>query len=658
MSYLTGTGLYELKCKTMSDSPKEIKPKKSFKEKSRYSFDSLMSRGTLSLIGFLAVISLVLVIIFTVILWFVDLIPDQSFISIFWINIFKTIGAGTLSGAQPGQLNFFLSLIISLASIFITSMLIGLLTAGIQQKIRSLRQGRSKVIEFDHTIILGWSEIIFTVIRALNEASANQKLRKIVIMAQKDKTEMEEIIKEKVKSSKNVKIICRKGSPIDLNDLKIVNLSTSRSIIIIEDSDSKVIKTIIAINSSRDNARVKPFKIIATLNEYKNLDSGRIAGEGQASFVLNKSFIARLIANTCYQPGLSLVYNDLLTFEGDEVYISDVEWISGWTFKEVSFMFEDSAVIGINSGSNVRLNPPPNTVIGRDDRIVAISSDDNTILRSNIRDYKINEEAIDTTDKKQNKFEKILILGWNEKAPAIIDEIRNFISPGTAITIVCNKDIFSDNKQAGINYLKYKEYFAYRRALGVRFIDGDTNDHEAVSGLVARGYNHVIVLAYPGIDIQEADSITLMTLIHLRDIAEKNSLKFSITTEMLDVNNRDLAKVAKVDDFIVSEKLISLLLAQISENELLNPVFEELLSESGSEIYLKNIENYIRLSRAVNFYTILEAASRKNDLAIGYKIISEENSSIKNFGIYLNPDKSRVINFSAGDSVIVLSEKK
>ena len=99
------------------------------------------------------------------------------------------------------------------------------------------------------------------------------------------------------------------------------------------------------------------------------------------------------------------------------------------------------------------------------------------------------------------------------------------------------------------------------------------------------------------------------------------------------------------------------MLAQVSENELLNPVFEELLSESGSEIYLKNIEEYINISLPVNFYTVLEAASRKNDLAIGYKIISEENISSKNFGVYLNPDKSRIINFSAGDNLIVLSEK-
>jgi ion channel POLLUX/CASTOR len=639
-------------------SPEEVKPKKSFREKSRYFFDNLMSRGTLSLIGFLAIVSLALIIIFTLILWLVDLLPGKDFIELFWLNIFKTLNTGTLSGVESGQMNFFLSFLIALASIFITSLLIGLLTAGIQQKIWSLRQGRSKVIESGHTIILGWSEIIFTIIRALNEAAVNQKSCKIVIMAPRDKTGMEETIREKVKLSKNLKIICRKGNPIDLNDLKIVNLSTSRSIIIIEDSDSKVLKTILAINSSRDNIRIKPFNIITTLNENKNLDSGKIAGAGQAKFVLSKSFIARLIANICYQPGLSLVYNDLLTFKGDEIYISQVPEVWSRTFKEATFMFEDSAVIGINTGSSVRLNPSPDTVIGPNDMIIAISADDNTVITSGIRDYNINEEAINISDKKHNIFEKILILGWNEKAPVIINEIRNLISLDTAITVIFSKNLLLENKKAGIDFLKDKKYFGDLKDSNIKFINGDTNDHEVLLAQVRQGFEHVIVLAYPGIDIQETDSITLMSIVHLRDIAEKNNLKFSITSEMLDVNNMELAKVAKVDDFIVGGKLVSLLLAQISENELLNPVFEELLSEQGSEIYLKNIEDYINLSGSVNFYTVLEAASRKNDLAIGYKIIAEENVSLKNFGVYINPDKSRVINFSAGDSIIVLSEKK
>ena len=93
-----------------------------------------MSKGTLSLIGFLAIILIVPIIIFTMILWFTDLIPGSSVAELLWENIFKTLNTGTLDGAEPGPLNFSLSLLTALVSIFITSILIGLLTTGIQQK--------------------------------------------------------------------------------------------------------------------------------------------------------------------------------------------------------------------------------------------------------------------------------------------------------------------------------------------------------------------------------------------------------------------------------------------------------------------------------------------------------------------------------------------
>jgi len=49
------------------------------------------------------------------------------------------------------------------------------------------------------------------------------------------------------------------------------------------------------------------------------------------------------------------------------------------------------------------------TVIGPNDRVVAISADDNTIIRSGIRDYKIDEEAIVISDKKHKIFFIILV---------------------------------------------------------------------------------------------------------------------------------------------------------------------------------------------------------------------------------------------------------
>ncbi|MFC2145250.1 hypothetical protein ACFLQQ_02860, partial [Actinomycetota bacterium] len=589
--------------------------KKSLRENIRYSFDSIMSKGTFSLIGFLAIIISILVVIFTIVTWLIDLIPGQSIGELFWVNIFQIVGAWTLPNAVPGHINFLISFLIGLTSIFVTSILIGLIATGINQKVQSLREGRSKVKESGHTIILGWSEVVYTIIESLMEANRNQRRCKIVIMGNKDKVEMEGAISEKLKISRNTRIICRKGYPVNINDLKIVNLSESKSIIIVEDTDSKVLKTILAINNSKKGLRSIPYNIVAVLRDGKNTDSGKIAGEGQASFILNSCFIARLIAHTCYQPGLSLVYNELLKFKGNEIYARNFRELAGRSFSEAKFMFENSSLIGIKDGNTVRLNPAGDTLIRDNDEMVLICSDDVAIIPSKKEKYDINQEAINISEKKEDEMEKILILGWNRKAKMIIDELIKYVSPKTQITIVAETSPHAEFEEH-----EKEEEVIIIGGVRIHFIHGDINDHDLLTRLSGEGFNHVVVLAYTSKETQEADCITLMTLIHLRDIAEKNDLDFSITSEMLDISNRDLVKVAKVNDFIISEKLTSLLLTQISENRLLDPIFEDLLCESGSEIYLKKVRDFIRIDEPVDFYTVLEAAGQKNDLAIGYKI--------------------------------------
>ena len=79
---------------------------------------------------------------------------------------------------------------------------------------------------------------------------------------------------------------------------------------------------------------------------------------------------------------------------------------------------------------------------------------------------------------------------------------------------------------------------------------------------------------------------------------------------MLDIRNRSLAEIAKVNDFIVSDRLLSLILTQVSESKLLNLVFKDLFDTDGSEIYIKKANSYIDCSKNVNFYTIIEAAQQ------------------------------------------------
>jgi hypothetical protein len=284
--------------------------------------------------------------------------------------------------------------------------------------------------------------------------------------------------------------------------------------------------------------------------------------------------------------------------------------------------------------------------------MILICSDDIALIPSKRKDFDINHGAIIVSGKTEKEVEKILILGWNKKAKMIIDELTSYVSSGTQISLVAET---KPRKEFGDSF-KEKDSITLD-GVEINFIQGDINDYDLLARLSGEDFDHIVVLAYTDKELQEADSITLMALIHLRDIAEKNGLDFSITSEILDISNRDLVKVAKVNDFIISEKLTSLLLAQISENRLLNPIFEDLLCESGSEIYLKKIKDFISIDEPVDFYTVMEAAGQKNDLAIGYKIKSEEDQEDKNYGIYINPVKSKLVKYSEEDILIVLSEE-
>ena len=140
----------------------------------------------------------------------------------------------------------------------------------------------------------------------------------------------------------------------------------------------------------------------------------------------------------------------------------------------------------------------------------------------------------------------------------------------------------------------------------VRFERADTTSRAVLERLDVGSFDHIVVLCYSdALETQRADSRTIITLLHLRDIEERDGLDISIVSEMLDLRNRALAEVTHADDFIVSARLVSLLMAQVSENAQLNAVFADLFDVSGSEIYLRPAGEYLEPGVEVTYATIV-----------------------------------------------------
>jgi hypothetical protein len=124
-------------------------------------------------------------------------------------------------------------LLITIAGLFIFSSLIGSISSGIDESISNLRKGKSKVIETNHTLILGYSSMIYSVISESCLANESQKKAIIVILADRDKVEMEDDIRAKIEDTKTSKIIVRSGNPLDLRDLLMVNYNEAKAIILL-----------------------------------------------------------------------------------------------------------------------------------------------------------------------------------------------------------------------------------------------------------------------------------------------------------------------------------------------------------------------------------------------------------------------------------------
>ena len=634
-------------------------PKTTWREKIRYRFDNYMSRGTLALILGLGVISFLLICLAAAIVTLggrsvhPDNVDQFTFVEAFWESLLRTLDPGTM-GSDTGWGFRLVMLFVTLGGIFIVSALIGVLNTGLEVQLERLGKGRSRVLETGHTLILGWSPQVFTIISELMIANENQSNARIVVLANQDKVEMEGLIRERTQIRGSTRVIVRSGNPIDLNDLELGSPHTARSIIVLppenDDPDSFVIKTVLALTNN-PNRHEGPYHIVTQIRNRRNMDVVKMVGARDKVLpLLTRDLIARVVAQTSRQSGLSMVYTELMNFEGDEIYFKQEPNLSGKTFGEALLAYEDSTVMGLRKvDDTILLNPSMEIRIEPGDQLFALSEDDDTILLSGLTNIPIEEGLIRSGSKAQKREpERTLIIGWNRSAATIIRELDAYVAKGSEVTLV------ADDHRARADVRTCEENLKNQR---LTFTPGDTTSRKLLDSLDIMEYDHVIVLAASGLEIQEADARTLVTLLHLRNIVSYDKTPFSIVSEMLDLRNRELAEIAQVDDFIVSEHLVSLMLAQLSENDILFEIFQTIFDPEGAEIYLKPVLDYVETGQPLTFYTVVEAARQRGETALGYRIATEVNHPEKNYGVHTNPRKSEKVIFAPDDRIIVVAEE-
>ena len=466
---------------------------------------------------------------------------------------------------------------------------------------------------------------------------------------------MDDTLREAFGKLRKIKFVCRTGNPSSIADLGIVNIQAARSILILNPSDdisdSQVVKTMLAIVNIH-RALPKPYHIVTEVQNPKTLDVLQTIAGNQVEMVLVRDVISRILVQTARQSGLSVVYMELLNFDNDEIYFHAEPSLEGKTYGQALLAYNDATVIGIQyPKGKVELNPPSNTLIEQRARLVTISEDDDRMKMSGLSQIPIECQAIKNANASQARLakpENTLILGWSDRISCIIQEMDKYVVAGSNVIIAAElpkAELPFSSKSLGIQNLTLK----YQQA--------EPASREVLEGLNLQQYQQVIVLSNNELPAKQADTQTLVTLLHLREIAKSHNYQFRIVTEMLDARNQTLAQVGQPDDFVIGEQIISLMLTQIAEQKYLNRVFQDLFAPEGSEIYLKPIADYIDLAQPVNFYTLVEAAKQRGESAIGYRLRADASNRAKSYGVTINPKKDRLVNFTNQELLIVLAEQ-
>jgi voltage-gated potassium channel Kch len=583
-----------------------IAPSPSLRQTLRYRFDAVLARGPLGVILLLLLATLGFVLLASLVFTLAGMHyggDSQGFGEDFWQSMLRVLDTGTFASDVQWPVRA-VALIVTLSGIFIASALIGVISTGFEQRLEALRRGRSRVIEAGHTVILGWSPRVFSIVAELVVANESRRRPAIVILTEGDKTELEDEIEARVPDLRGTRIVARTGDPSSPQDLERVAIGAARSIVVLADEDGEgdaaAVKAALAASSLSADPDVP---IVVELASAATAFALVAACGERVVPVQADDIIAKVAAQACYQAGLGAVYRELLDFDGDEIYATPATDHDGSAFGDVLLAYERCTVLGVqHADGTVVLAPPMDLVLAADDRLLVIAEDD-----SLIRPATYSVEPIDAGPRPHvgdlAGVTRLLVIGWSELGHKIVHALDVLMGSTATMRILVNPFLIDPD-----SIVVEAEHMHVDIAADIGIGDAATGD-----------YDQVFVLGYRGnLSYSDADARTLLTLVTLNRMVSGLDHRPRIVAEVLESRTVPIAETTGVDDFVVSDELASLLISQLAENPSLAAVFEQLFADGGATIAMQPATPGVPSGEHA-WGSVVLALRDRGDLALGYR---------------------------------------
>jgi len=657
----------------------------SWDELVQYRLDYYFSTNRWAKAILLLFVTFVLIMCGAVLLW---MSSGESISSSMWHAWTYVADPGVHADANGTAVRL-VSFIITIGGMLVFALMIGIISEFIGEKVDELKKGKSRVIESNHTLMLGWNDKSLAIIQQLAFANESEGGGSIVVLAEHEKAEMEMTLRAAVESRDNgldlkgTEVIFRSGNPLLEHELHKVSVMTARAIIALspdsmndpDEADSRMVRQVLSLKGI-DGLTAH---VVVEMQDVDNRELVNMVAPEIAEVIVAHDIIGRLMIQCARSPGLAYVLENLMGFEGAEFYLEKWPQLTGLTFGDITCRFDAAVPIGVKlPGGEIKVNPEDSLRIEEGCEILVLA-EDNDSYTVNDGQYSGSIGHMPQKKHKESSVEKMLFCGWRRDMADMIIQLDEYVAKGSQLWLL-NTVKVSERKEM-LKDKGHKEELDVKN-LQIRNVVGNPivrrdllkikAEEEGGEEITLDQFDSLLILAdyvaiKEGADMQSSDSRSLASLLIIQDIQrqqykvnKENQVEAkepcNPISEILDTRTRSLLRVVDCKGYVMSNQIVSAAIAQVAECREMNVVLTELLSAEGNEPYLRKVELYVDVERKepLSFWDVCLRARQRREVAVGY---CPHSMKFEDCGeVMLNPpDKDKPIVWSAGDIVVVIA---
>jgi hypothetical protein len=391
--------------------------------------------------------------------------------------------------------------------------------------------------------------------------------------------------------------------------------------------------------------------IVAELQDTRHQGTLRGLNSGPMEVIAGDDVISRLIVQNVRHPGLSRVYEELLSdASGNQVYVREEPSLTGASVQQLANVFPRGVLLGVvrprDEGFEALLNPPSGLRLEAGDRIAVLAPSHGDAAPPQILGKMVPLDESSMLPRAGVARRRVLLLGWNHRVPALLREFA-----------ACPSEVFEIDIVSQVSPAKREKRIAVEALPEARFSIRQFELDYAVPAYLERidpaCYDNIVLLASerlkPG---AESDARTILGYLLLSELMADAAGAPPVLVELTDPENIALFDT-RPGEIIVTPVIVSRIMARVTLRRELRAVFDELFSSGGCEILFRRAAEYGLTSDKYTFAQVQRAVVACGEIAIGIKRAPAEREP--GGGVELNPGRDALLRIQKGDELIVLA---